>query len=207
MAVGPGGINYMPQNRPQRAAGNLAGYGGLTSPFATQIQQLASQLGGGNPAQNIQHVPGYAQMTGNPQLWIQRHPAAMAAGHVPDWISNDLAQQAGGNIQNEMPGAATNVPVDVANGFRAPGAGDPRQAGGGQMNPHQVLNDIVAHHRASNGLPAMHPEELHGRVTALAHEILHGRNNRLQKMIRGIRPPVAPQQAPVGPVGGPFQAQ
>ena len=181
MAVGPGGINYMPQNRPQRAAGNLAGYGGLTSPFATQIQQLASQLGGGagGAVQNLTHSQGYAQNTNNPQLWEQRHPAAVAAGNIPPWVIQSMTQE----IQNP---------------------GD--QAGGGQMNPHQVLNDIVAHHRASNGLPAMHPEELHGRVTALAHEILHGRNNRLQKMIRGIRPPVAPPQAPPGPVGGPYQA-
>lgn len=192
MAVGPGGINYMPQNR---AAGNLAGM--FHSPFSQQIQQLAAQLGGGaggNLAQNF-NVPApnlapgtydgaYAAQglrTSNPQqaaqLWESRHPGAMHSGNIPPWVMQAQTQE----LQNATPQ-------------------------GGQMNPHQVLNDIVAHHRASNGLPAMHPEELHGRVTSLAHEILHGRNNRLQRALRGIRPPVAPPQAPPGPVGGPFQA-
>lgn len=193
MAVGPNGIMYLPKPG-QRAVGNIGGQ--LSSPYAQQIQQLAAQLGGGGgnaqnfnvPAPNL--APGTYQgayaaqglRTSNPaqaaQLWEHRHPGQMHQGNIPGWVTDALTQELQG----------------------APGQG------GNHMNPHAVLEQVVNHHRQANGLPQMHPEDLHGRVTSLAHEILNGRNNRLQQALRGIRPPAPPVQAPAGPVGGPFQA-
>ena len=189
MAVGPGGIMYLPKGG-QRMSQGMGGK--LNSPFAQQIQQLAAQLGGGGgnagfmngnvPAPNLPagtYQGAYAAQglrTSNPQqaaqLWESRHPAAMRGGNVPPWVMQAMGNSVGGGVP------------------------------GNQMDPHEVLHNVVSAHRQANGLPPMHPEDLHARVTSLAHEILNGRQNRLQQALGGIRPPAPPQQ-----VAAPFQAQ
>ena len=74
------------------------------------------------------------------------------------------------------------------------------------MNPYEVLQNVVNHHRANSAPPSMQPsaqpEEIHQRITNLAHEILNSRRSRLQKSLGGLRrgPMVGP------PTHGPFQS-
>lgn len=139
------------------------------------------------------------------QLWESRHPGAVGQGNIPPWVMQALTNVLGQGIhpgqlgphQNGVDGGvhpgSPPVPQENANGAIAP-VQPGSQPNGGQVDPHAMLENIVNFHRQSNGLPAMHPEDLHGRVSALAQEIMHGRQNRLQRALRGIRPP-----AQVGP--------
>lgn len=197
----------------QRLAAQLGGGAG-------NAQRMAALLGGGGGGQRLPmpvmappsgqvdtgyNPAGYQRAIGNTGQaaadWEAHHPGAMRQGNIPDWISAYMAHQ----VQSATPGPAPlvgnldeqfsqpyNVPVDITHPFRAPGHGP-------TMDPHAVLQQVVDAHRAAQGLPAMHPEDLHGRVTALAHEILNGRSNRLKRSLRSIgrRPQVNP--VPPGP--------
>lgn len=202
-----GNIAYLPK---QAVPGGMQGqpiHFPITSPWAQQIQALAAQVGGGqaqsNPLQNFvppaPNLPAgtytgpYAAQglrttdpTAAAQLWESRHPGAVHAGNIPNWVMQAQTQQ----LQNGM-GVHHSNPLELVHP-------------GGHMNPHQVLQDVVNHHRQSNGLAAMHPEELHARVTNLAHEILNSRGNRLRRTLRSIVPPTP--MPPSGPAGGPFVA-
>lgn len=205
-AVGGGGnvINYLPRTRSgvMQPGGTPSGapvhfpVQALSSPWAQQIQALAAQIGGGqsqsNPLQDF--VPPAPKLP----------PGTYAGPYAAQGLRSTNPMQAAQLWESRHPGQvhAGNVPGWVTQGLMS---GMPHP--GNQMDPHEVLQDVVSAHRQANGLEPMHPEELHARVTNLAHEILGSRHNRLRRAMRSIVPPSpVPPQAPSGPVGGPFQA-
>lgn len=196
----------------------------VVNPLATQVQQLAANFAGAHsspmqflqnyvpPAPNVPagtYMGAYAAQglrTTDPhaaaQLWESRHPAQVHAGNIPGWVTQGMMQP----LQNVANGSTPN-PGGVIHGFGPGGAvtGHPV----GSTNPvDDRLNEVINHYRQSNGLGAHHPEEIHARVSKLAHELMHGRNNRVKQALRRIRPPAPPVTSPPppGPVGGPFVA-
>lgn len=88
------------------------------APFLPHIDEsMRAALGQGVPSGPL---PQQGVATGDAALWMQRHPYAMQHGGqgAPGFVQNDPAYF--GNLSDSGAPPAGPVPVDVAQGFRAP---------------------------------------------------------------------------------------
>lgn len=52
--------------------------------------------------------PGTAQAMNDPEMWLERHRYARTHGHIPSWVSQDIAHA-------RLPGPAPSVPAGALN--------------------------------------------------------------------------------------------
>lgn len=194
---------FMPQP-PGRRINNLGGL--LNGAHSNILQLLSRQAANGfnplqgfhsNPLQAFQAQAPPGQVANDRAGNITQAPGYAQGTHDPSlWIQRHPAATQSGNIP----------PWVVQDMFQGVGQG-------GGMDPHQVLNDVVNFHRQGNGLQPLHPDELHQRITNLAHEITGSRQNRVRQALRsivpprqanGIVPPAAPTPFPAAGGPGPY---
>lgn len=143
---GPGGV----------VTGTPSGPQGPTS-LPEQFDGVAPQTpagpaaGGNDRAGDVTHMPGYAKQTGDAAMWEQRHPAAVAAGHIPNWVmeglTNALNSASGGDEGLQPTHIQTilqhlSAAMAPAHAHLTPASGMPGGAGGGNtlQPPPQSYN-------------------------------------------------------------------